>query len=207
MQQDFFKTIPENVSGCLIMSKDHLKIKVPATSANLGAGFDVFGIALETPYDIIEIEKSDSTKIVMLGRDSRCVPTDPQRNIAGIIASIMKIPVKITIHRNIPLSSGLGSSAAPAAGVAFAINKMFALGNSREELVRIAAQGEKATSGAAHADNVAPAIYGGFVIVHQDKIISLILKSSSAHARPALFFQKNCHLKIFLLIQEMPLLW
>ncbi len=63
------------------MAKDHLKIRVPATSANLGAGFDVFGIALETPFDIIEIEKSDSTKIVMLGRDSQFVPTDPQRNI------------------------------------------------------------------------------------------------------------------------------
>lgn len=157
------------------MVKDHLKIRVPATSANLGAGFDVFGIALETPYDIIEIEKSDSdsTKIVMLGRDSQFVPADPQRNIAGIVASIMKVPVKITIYRNIPLSSGLGSSAAPAAGVAFGINEMFELGFSQNELVRIAAQGEKAVSGAAHADNVAPAIYGGFVIVHKDKIISL----------------------------------
>jgi homoserine kinase len=156
------------------MAIDPLKIRVPATSANLGAGFDVFGIALETPFDIIEIEKSDSTKIVVLGRESQFVPTDPGRNTAGIVASIMNIPVKITIHRNIPISSGLGSSAAPAAGVAFALNNMFALGYSREELVKIAAQGEKAASGAAHADNVAPAIYGGFVIVHKDKIISLM---------------------------------
>ena len=155
------------------MAKDHLKIKVPATSANLGAGFDVFGIALETPFDIIEIEKSDSTKIVILGRDSQYVPTDPQRNTAGIVASIMNSPVNITIHRNIPLSSGLGSSAAPAAGVAFAINEMFSLGLSRQELVQIAAKGEEAVSGAVHADNVAPAIYGGFVIVHKNKIISL----------------------------------
>ena len=155
------------------MAKDHLKIKVPATSANLGAGFDVFGIALETPFDIIEIEKSDSTKIVILGRDSQYVPTDPQKNTAGIVASIMKTPLNITIHRNIPLSSGLGSSAAPAAGVAFAINEMLTLGLSRQELVQIAAKGEEAVSGAVHADNVAPAIYGGFVIVHKNKIISL----------------------------------
>jgi homoserine kinase len=153
---------------------EYLKIRVPATSANLGAGFDVFGIALETPFDIIEIEKSDSIKIEMHGRDSKYVPTDPKRNIAGIVASIMKIPVKITIHRNIPLSSGLGSSAAPAAGIAFGLNEMFSLGHSREELVQIAAQGEKAASGAAHADNVAPAIYGGFVIVHKNNIISLM---------------------------------
>lgn len=155
------------------MTKDYLKIRVPATSANLGAGFDVFGIALETPFDIIEIEKSVSIEILIQGRDSQHVPTDPQKNTAGIVASIMNMPVKITIHRGIPLSSGLGSSAAPAAGVAFALNEMFGLGLSWEELVRMAAQGEKAASGAAHADNVAPAIYGGFVIVHKNKIISL----------------------------------
>jgi len=153
---------------------DHLKIRVPATSANLGSGFDVFGIALETPFDIIDIEKSDRIEIVVLGRESQFVPADPKKNIAGIVASLLKTPVKITIHRGIPLSSGLGSSAAPAAGMAFALNEMFALGLSQQELVRIAAQGEKAVSGAAHADNVAPAIYGGFVIVHKENIISLM---------------------------------
>lgn len=151
-----------------------MKIRVPATSANLGAGFDVFGIALETPFDIIDIEKNDRIEIVVLGRESKFVPVDPKKNTAGIVAAFLKTPVKITIHRGIPLSSGLGSSAAPAAGMAFALNEMFALGLSLEEIVRIAAQGEKAASGAAHADNVAPAIYGGFVIVHKDKIISLM---------------------------------
>lgn len=155
------------------MGKNYIKVRVPATSANLGAGFDVFGIALETPFDIIEVEKNGRTEITVTGRDSRHVPRDPKKNIAGIVASILGKTVKITIHRNIPLSSGLGSSAAPAAGLAFALNEMYGLGLSREELVQIAAQGEKAASGAAHADNVAPAIYGGFVIVHQDKIISL----------------------------------
>lgn len=155
------------------MTKDHLKIKVPATSANLGAGFDVFGIALDRPFDTIEIEKSEKIHITMSGRDIGYIPKDPKRNIAGVVASIMNIPVKITIHRGIPLSSGLGSSAAPAAGVAFAINEMFALGYSKEELVRISARGEKAASGAAHADNVAPAIFGGFVIVCKDRIIPI----------------------------------
>lgn len=156
-----------------MMGKDYLKVRVPATSANLGAGFDVFGIALETPFDIIEVEKSDMMEITVAGRDSQHVPTDPKKNTAGIVASILEKPVKITIHRDIPLSSGLGSSAAPAAGVAFALNEMYALGLSKEELVQIAAQGEKVVSGAPHADNVAPAIYGGFVIVHKNKIISL----------------------------------
>ncbi len=156
------------------MGMDYLKVRVPATSANLGAGFDVFGIALETPFDIIEVEKSDKTEIIVTGRNSQYVPTDPKKNTAGIVASILKKPAKLTIHRNIPLSSGLGSSAAPAAGVAYALNELYDLGLSKEELVKIAAQGEKGASGAAHADNVAPAIYGGFVIVHNDKIISLM---------------------------------
>ena len=151
---------------------DYLKVRVPATSANLGAGFDVFGIALEAPFDIIEVEKSHRTEIIVTGRDSQRVPLDPRKNTAGIVASTVGKPVKITIHRNIPLSSGLGSSAAPAAGVAFAMNEIYDLGLSKEEIVQIAAQGEKAASGAPHADNVAPAIYGGFVIVHNNKIIS-----------------------------------
>lgn len=153
--------------------KDFLKIRVPATSANLGAGFDVFGIALDNPFDIMEFEKSHSIKISISGRDSLHIPKDPRHNIAGIVASIMNISVRITIQRGIPLSSGLGSSAAPAAGVAFALNEMFDLGKSKDEIVRIAAQGEKAVSGAAHADNVAPAIYGGFVIVRKERMISL----------------------------------
>lgn len=155
------------------MGIDILKVRVPATSANLGAGFDVFGIALETPADIIEVEKSDKLEIKVTGRGAEFIPTDPQRNTAGVVASILNRPVKITIHRGIPLSSGLGSSAAPAAGVAFALNEMFSLGLPGEELVRIAAEGEKAASGVAHADNVAPAILGGFVIVRKNKVISI----------------------------------
>lgn len=156
------------------MGRDYLKVRVPATSANLGAGFDVFGIALGIPADIIEIEKSNRIEIKVTGRDSGFVPVNPGKNTAGIVASILRRPVKITIHRGIPLSSGLGSSAAPAAGVAFALNEMFGLGLSSEELVRIAAKGEKAASGVAHADNVAPAIFGGFVIVHNDQVLSLM---------------------------------
>ncbi|KCZ73538.1 homoserine kinase [Candidatus Methanoperedens nitroreducens] len=156
------------------MGIDHLRIRVPATSANLGAGFDVFGIALEDPFDIIEVKKSWKVQIKVTGRDSEYVPADPQKNTAGIVASKLNKPVKITIHRGIPLSSGLGSSAAPAAGVAFALNEMYDLGLSREELVQIAAEGEKIASGAVHADNVAPAIYGGFVIVHKNRIIPLM---------------------------------
>jgi homoserine kinase len=170
------------------MEQDYLRVRSPATSANLGAGFDVFGIALETPFDIIEIEKNDRVEIIVDGIGSEFVPKDPQKNTCGIVTSIIGKPVKITIHRGIPLSSGLGSSAAPSAGVAFALNEMYSLGFSHEKLVNIAAQGEKVVSGTAHADNVAPAIYGGFVIVHDNKIISMMPEHVGIVAcNPALF--------------------
>ncbi|MBU4220156.1 MAG: homoserine kinase [Euryarchaeota archaeon] len=156
------------------MGIDHIRVRVPATSANLGAGFDVFGIALGSPADVIEVQKSGKIEIEVKGVGREHIPTDPRRNTAGIVASILEKPVKITIHRYIPLSSGMGSSAAPAAGVAVALNRMYDLGLSREELVRLAAQGEKAASGVQHADNVAPAICGGFVIAHKDRVISLM---------------------------------
>lgn len=156
------------------MGLEHLRVRVPATSANLGAGFDVFGIALAAPVDIIEVEKSQKLEIIIKGAGSAHIPTDPKRNTAGIVASALEKPVKITIHRYIPLSSGMGSSAAPAAGVAVALNQMYDLGMSRDELVGLAAQGEKAASGVQHADNVAPAICGGFVIAHNNKVISMM---------------------------------
>jgi len=156
---------------------ENIKVRVPATSANLGAGFDVFGIALEIPFDIIEVKKSQKIEIIVKGRGSEHIPTSVGKNTAGVVASILEKPVRITIHRGIPLSSGLGSSAAPAAGVAFALNELYDLGLSGEELVRIAAEGERTVAGIAHADNVAPAIYGGFVIVHENKVISLMPKN------------------------------
>ena len=156
---------------------ENIKVRVPATSANLGAGFDVFGIALEIPFDTIEVKKSQKIEIIVKGRGSEHIPTSVGKNTAGVVASILEKPVRITIHRGIPLSSGLGSSAAPAAGVAFALNELYDLGLSGEELVRIAAEGERTVAGIAHADNVAPAIYGGFVIVHENKVISLMPKN------------------------------
>ncbi len=156
------------------MGTDQIRVRVPATSANLGAGFDVFGIALGSPADILEVKKSERIEIEVRGRNREYISTDPRWNTAGIVASSLEKPVKIIIHRAIPLSSGLGSSAAPAAGIAIALNTMYDMGLSREELVLLAAQGEKAASGVQHMDNVAPAICGGFVIAHKGKVISLI---------------------------------
>jgi len=112
---------------------DYIKIKTPATAANLGAGFDVFGMALENPYDIIELETNDSLKIVVKGKNAGDIPTEPMRNTAGFVASELGCTVKITILKGIVPGSGLGSSAAPAAGTAFGLNKMFVPGFDSSE--------------------------------------------------------------------------
>ncbi len=146
-----------------------IRVRCPATSANLGAGFDVFGIALRKPYDVIEVERAgEGVEIEVSGFD---VPSEPSRNTGGYVALRMleefglRGGVRIRILKGIRPGSGLGSSAATAAGVAFAINRIFALGLSRGALVRYAAEGEIVSAGVPHMDNVAPAIYGWFTMV------------------------------------------
>ena len=142
-----------------------ITVKASATSANLGAGFDVMGLALESPSDIIEVEKADELSIFVRGRGSGEIPVEPAMNTAGVVALAMEKKVKITIRSGIRPGSGLGSSAAPAAGTAVAINELFSLGYSKEELVWIAAKGEVAAAGIMHADNVAPCIMGDLAVV------------------------------------------
>jgi homoserine kinase len=144
---------------------DSITVKASATSANLGAGFDVMGLALESPSDIIEVEEADRISISVLGRGSDEIPVDPAMNTAGLVALAMEKNVKITIRSGIRPGSGLGSSAAPAAGTAVAINELFSLGYTKEELVWIAARGEVAAAGIMHADNVAPCIMGDLAVV------------------------------------------
>jgi len=142
-----------------------ITVKASATSANLGAGFDVLGLALDSPSDIIEVEKADEISILVHGRGSGEIPVEPEKNTAGLVALAMDRKVRITIRSGIRPGSGLGSSAAPAAGTAVAINELFSLGYSKEELVWIAAKGEVAAAGIMHADNVAPCIVGDLAIV------------------------------------------
>ena len=144
---------------------DSITVKASATSANLGAGFDVMGLALASPSDIIAVEKADELSIAIRGRGSEAIPVEPTQNTAGLVALEMGRKVKITIRSGIRPGSGLGSSAAPAAGTAVAINELFSLGYTKEELVWIAARGEVAAAGAAHADNVAPCIMGDLTVV------------------------------------------
>ncbi|ABR55203.1 homoserine kinase [Methanococcus vannielii SB] len=149
-----------------------VKVCAPGTSANLGPGYDIFGIALSKPYDIVTIEKVDEfgIKITLEGEKAEEIPTNVEENTAGVVAKKMiedfKIESGIHIHivKGIKPGSGLGSSSASCAGVAFGLNELFELKLSKLDLVKYASLGEAVAAGAPHADNVAPAIFGGFTL-------------------------------------------
>ena len=147
-----------------------LTVRAPATSANLGSGFDVFGVALDRPADVVRVERAEATTIEVTGAGSQYIPEDPEKNTVGAVAEALDAPAHIHIDKGIRPASGLGSSAASAAAAAVALNELYERGKSRAELVPIAAKGEAVVSGDAHDDNVAPAILGGFTIATDDGV-------------------------------------
>jgi len=148
-----------------------LTVRAPATSANLGSGFDVFGVALDRPADVVRVERAERTTIEITGVGSQYIPTDPAKNTAGVVAQELNAPAHIRIDKGVRPASGMGSSAASAAATAVALNELYDRGRSDEELVRVAAEGEAAVSGDAHADNVAPSILGGFTVVTEERVM------------------------------------
>lgn len=147
-------------------------VKAPATIANLGPGYDVFGMALEHPSDTVTIIPTcHDVEIQVSGLAADIIPLDPNRNTAGIVAIkilddfSIETGLMIKLEKGILPSVGLGSSAASAAAVAFALNHLFNLQLDDTHLIRLAAKGELASAGVEHADNVSAAILGGFNIV------------------------------------------
>ncbi len=165
----------------------------PATSANLGSGFDVFGVALDALHDsvLVELREENRIDISVEGIGSESIPVDPQRNTSGLVAKELldlsgrKCGLKIKIGKGIKPGSGLGSSAASAAAAALAVNELLGLDLSQEEMIRFAARGEIASAGAPHADNVSAAILGFFTIVKSYdplQVISLSLPKNVGFA-------------------------
>lgn len=148
-----------------------VKIKAPATIANIVCGFDVLGLALNDPQDIMEIVLSDKPGIRIKHTDNFNLSTIPEQNVAGVaLLSLMEeinpaIGFDVIIDKQIKPGSGLGSSAASAAGVVVAANHVLGNKFSKEDLVRFAMAGEKLASGVKHADNISPCIYGGITLI------------------------------------------
>lgn len=181
--------INENVNGTpLGAGGQSVTVKCPATVANLVCGFDILGMALDEPYDIMKLKLIDEPKVIITNKDAYNLPTEPERNVAGVVLlSIMekmetKFGFEVEIEKHIKPGSGLGSSAASAAGAAVAANHL--LGNifSTDDLVQFAMNGEKLASGVKHADNITPCITGGVTLIRSIHPLDIVQLNS-----PSLF--------------------
>ena len=159
---------------------NEIKIFVPATIANVSCGFDVLGLCLDTVGDEMTIRKTSQKGITISKIIGQDLPLDPTKNVAGVaaLALLDKVDIDygfdIEILKNIKPGSGIGSSAASAAGAVFGINEILGKPFSLEALIPFAMAGEKLASGTAHADNVAPALLGGFTLVRSYQPLDVI---------------------------------
>ena len=155
------------------MSDDWIRIAAPATTSNIGPGFDTFGLAMSEPCDIIEGRQTNSGFRIteVSGPGSESIPTDPKVNSVSIAAEqVLKrcgagFGIEFRIKKGIRPCSGMGSSGASAAGGAFLANILCGGKLSPAEMILCAAYAEDITSGGFHADNVSPCILGGFTVI------------------------------------------
>lgn len=144
----------------------------PATVSNVACGFDVLGFALDSPGDVVVAEASTAAgvEIADVEGDHGRLSRDPAHNTAGAaaVALLERLGaargIRLAVHKGIPLASGVGSSGASAVAAVVAVNELLGRPAPLEVLLECAMKGEIAGCGAAHPDNVAPALYGGFVL-------------------------------------------
>ena len=153
----------------------------PATVANVGSGFDVLGFAVERPGDTVEARRREGGGVRLLevtGDDGR-LPRGAD-NTAVVAARCLQeklgepFGVDLVLHKGMPLASGLGSSAASAAAALYAVNRLAGDPLTAQELLPYALAAERVASGAGHADNAAPALMGGFVLIRSTAPLDLV---------------------------------
>lgn len=151
---------------------DSVTAFAPATVSNVACGFDVLGFALASPGDeVVARPQTSGVAIDDIIGDNGRLPREAARNTAGVAAQALltaageRRGVALTIRKGLPLASGLGGSAASAAAAVVAVDALFGLQTPLKTLIACALEGEKLGAGSAHADNIAPSICGGFVLV------------------------------------------
>ena len=163
--------------------KKSIRVFASASIGNIGCGFDVLGMAIDNPGDEVLLTRNDSNKLIIkkIAGDDGKLSYDAKKNTVSVAiqALLQKLNLKqgfdIELIKKMPLGSGLGSSAASAVAGVFAannlLNKPF---KSKQELVPFAMEGERVACGTAHADNVAPCMLGGIVLIRKNNPLDLI---------------------------------
>lgn len=162
------------------VSPDSIRIFCPGTIANVSCGFDVLGVALAGVGDQMLISKSINKGVRITKITGQDLPLDTHKNVAGVAALALLAHLNseagfdIEIHKKIKAGSGIGSSAASSAGAVWGINYLLGSPLSPQQLIPFAMEGERLASGVAHADNVAPALLGGFTLVRSSQPLDVV---------------------------------
>ncbi len=155
------------------MANESLKIRATASVANVSCGFDCIGYAIADPADVLSITKQDKPEITLTlsGKNSETIPTQAEKNTAGkAVLSLLNIlgskqGFRIHIEKGIPPGSGIGSSASSAVAAVVGVNKILGQPLKQDELLVHGMAGEEVASGSFHADNVAPTLFGGMILI------------------------------------------
>lgn len=147
----------------------------PGTVANMNCGFDILGFAVYGPGDEVFMRRSSTigVRILKITGDEGKLPLDAEKNTVSFpVMQVLKdlglekkIGIEIELYKKMPIGSGLGSSSASTVAGVFAINELLGKPLSKDELLPYCLQGELLACGTAHADNVAPALYGGITLI------------------------------------------
>lgn len=160
-----------------------VKVFAPATVANVVCGYDVLGFAVDEPGDevIMRLSAKPGVSLLKITGDEGRLPLDPDKNTVSAVVKHylnhvgrLDVGVEIELHKKMPIGSGLGSSSASTVGGLFAINTLLDNLLTNKELVPFAMKGEELACGYGHADNVAPALMGGFVLIRSYEPLDII---------------------------------
>jgi homoserine kinase len=152
----------------------------PCSTANLGPGYDAFGLALDALHDKVRVTiQSAGGREIMIKNSDQTIPAKAESNSAGLVVKRMMhdfhIDDSVGVHvtKGVPAGYGIGSSAASAAAAAMAFNALYNLRIEKSNLVEYAAEGEIASAGTKHYDNVSASLLGGFVIGYKGRFIRI----------------------------------
>jgi len=163
--------------------KDSIKVFAPATVANVVCGFDVLGFAVNEPGDevIMRVTGKPGITISKITGDNGRLPIDPAKNTVSVsvqhyLQSIGRtdIGLDIELHKKMPIGSGLGSSSASTVAGLFAAKSLLGDETDAAKLLPFAMKGEEMACGHGHADNVAPALLGGFVLIRSYEPLDIV---------------------------------